>query len=102
MVGHGGVHGQGQGLGDSQPRGHARRVGTGSSHPGMGGGYAVPPSCCSDPSKVRVGCCGPLSCALGDGDMGLSPVTSKRIALAGAVGGCGRAPPPAETGCRRR
>lgn len=45
------------------------------------------------------GRCGPLSRALGDGDVGLSPVTPKRISLAGAVGGCGRAPSPAETGC---
>lgn len=65
-------------------------------------GHTGPPCCSPDPSKVCVGCCGPLSCALGDRDTGLSPVTPKRIALAGAVGGCGRAPPPAGTGCRRR
>lgn len=42
----------------------------------------------------------PLSHALGDRDTGLSPVTPKRISLAGAVGGCGRAPPPTGAVCR--
>lgn len=41
----------------------------------------------------------PFPPALRGGDMELNPVTPKRISLAGTVGGCGRAPPPAGTGC---
>jgi len=50
--GHGGVRGQGQGLGDSQPRGRAGRAGAVSPHPAVGRGMRWPPPCCSsDPLK---------------------------------------------------